>query len=93
MRKSIKKMVLIRTVVTLASMILFTVLNAVNLLKLDRMQNENSKVLEMQNQAQAAKAAHYKWVNSLSDTLYADVDLQALIMQLPVFWDNGFIVT
>ncbi len=74
MRKSIKKMVLIRTVVTLASMILFTVLNAVNLLKLDRMQNENSKVLEMQNQAQAAKAAHYKWVNSLSDTLYADVD-------------------
>ncbi len=72
MRKSIKKMVLIRVIATLVSILLFSFVTTFNLLRIKGMQEDSAKIESVLNQAQLAETAHYKWSGNLSTALYAN---------------------
>lgn len=74
MRKSIKTMVLIRVAATLASVLLFSVMMTVNIIRVDRTEEASSQANSLLSKAQMAEAAHYKWSAGLSNTLYAGAE-------------------
>ena len=71
MRKSINKMVGYRVAAALLSVVLFSVVTTVNILRIKRAEAENAQAFELLNRAQTAEAAHYKWSSGLSNALYA----------------------
>ena len=70
-RKSIKKMVGNRVVAALLSVVLFSVVTTVNIMRIKRAERENAQAVTLLNRAQTAEAAHYKWSSGLSNALYA----------------------
>jgi len=71
MRKSIKKMVFIRVVAALISVLLFSGVTTFNLIRVDKMQTRSTENVAMLTRAQSAETAHYKWSSNLSRALYA----------------------
>ncbi len=79
MRNSIKKMVGIRVILTLAAIILFSVMTTVNLMRIDRTQQASAQANALLDRAQRAEAAHYKWSSNLSNALYAGTEFTGSI--------------
>lgn len=74
MRKSIKKVVGIRVAAALASVLLFSGVTTINVLKLDHMRAMNAEAESVLSRAQSAEVAHYKWSAGLSNALYAGAE-------------------
>ena len=74
MRKSIKRMVGIRVTAALVSVLLFSVTMTVNILRVERTQEDSAQASELLDRSQKAEAAHYKWSNNLSNALYAGME-------------------
>ena len=71
MKKSIKRTVWIRTVAALASILLFSFVTTVNILRIQSVQSSNAQAAALLQRAQGAETAHYKWASNLSNALYA----------------------
>ena len=71
MRKSINKMVGYRVAAALISVVLFSVVTTVNIMRIKNAEAENAGAFVLLNRAQTAEAAHYKWSSGLSNALYA----------------------
>ena len=71
MRKSIKKMVMIRVIATLAAVLLLSAITAVNISRIRTTQAENAAASALLDRIEKAEVAHYKWVTNLSNALYA----------------------
>ena len=74
MRKSIKKMVFIRVIAALVSILLFSGVTTFNLLRIKEMQGDSAATVALLNRAQSAEVAHYKWSSNLSNALYAGTE-------------------
>ena len=79
MRKSIKKLVLIRAVAALASILLFSFVTTANILRIQSVQASNTQAAALLQRAVTAEAAHYKWASNLSNALYAGMDFTGSI--------------
>ena len=73
-KKSIKRTVLIRAVAALVSILLFSFVTTANILRIQSVQNSNTRAAELLQRAQAAETAHYKWASNLSNALYAGAE-------------------
>ena len=71
MRKSINKMVGYRVAAALISVVLFSIVTTVNIMRIKNAEEENAGAFALLNRAQTAEAAHYKWSSGLSNALYA----------------------
>ena len=71
MRKSIKTMVGIRVAAALASVLLFSVMMTINIIRIDRSQELSVQANALLSRALTAEVAHYKWSSNLSNALYA----------------------
>ncbi len=69
-RKSIKRVVAIRVIAALISIILFSVVTTLNIFRIQGFQNLNAQSIELLQRANAAETAHYKWSANLSNALY-----------------------
>ena len=74
MRSSIKKMVGIRVILALASVLLFSIMMTVNILSIEGSQRNSVQANAVLNRAQTAEAAHYRWSANLSNALYAGTE-------------------
>ena len=74
MRKSIKTMVGIRVIAALASVLLFSVMITVNIIRMDRTQERSIQASAVLDRALTAEVAHYKWASNLSNALYAGTE-------------------
>ena len=74
MRKSIKTMVGIRVIAALASVLLFSVMITVNIIRIDRTQERSIQASAVLDRALTAEVAHYKWASNLSNALYAGTE-------------------
>lgn len=74
MSKSIKVNVGFRVVAALASMLLFSVMTTVNIIRIDRTQTKNTQTNSLLARARTAETAHYKWSANLSSALYAGTE-------------------
>ncbi len=79
MRKSIKKMVGIRVAAALLSVLLFSVMITVNIIRVDRTQEKEQNASALLDRAQKAETAHYKWSGNLSNALYAGTEFTGSI--------------
>lgn len=79
MSKSIKVNVGFRVVAALASMLLFSVMTTVNIIRIDRTQTKNTKTNSLLARARTAETAHYKWSANLSSALYAGTEFTGSI--------------
>ncbi len=79
MRKSIKKMVGYRVAAALISVLLFSVMMTVNIIRLDHAQEAANQATTLLDRAQRAEAAHYKWSTGLSNALYTDAEFTGSI--------------
>ena len=70
MRKSIKKMVGIRVIAAIASVLVYSGVTTISLLRIEKAQDANAEANSVLNRAQMAEAAHYKWSGNLSNALY-----------------------
>ncbi len=68
--KSIKRSVLIRVIAALSATLLFSFMITFNLIRIDRTREKADNVTALQDRAQTAECAHYKWVLNLSKALY-----------------------
>lgn len=68
--KSIKRSVLIRVIAALSATLLFSFMITFNLIRIDRTREKADNVTALQDRAQTAECAHYKWVLKLSNALY-----------------------
>ena len=68
-KKSIKRTVLIRAVAALVSILLFSFVTTANILRIQSVQNSNTRAAELLQRAQGAETAHYKWASNLSNAL------------------------
>lgn len=71
MRKSIKKSVLIRIVASICSTLLCCIVVNVGMVQIKNADLENQTAMTLLQEIQLAEIAHYKWCNSLSQTIYA----------------------
>lgn len=74
MSKSIKINVGFRVVAALLSMLLFSAMMTVNIIRIDVMQTENMQTNSLLARARTAETAHYKWSANLSNALYAGTE-------------------
>ncbi len=74
MSKSIKVNVGFRVVAALLSMLLFSAMMTVNIIRIDMMQTENMQTNSLLARARTAETAHYKWSANLSNALYAGTE-------------------
>ena len=74
MRKSIKTMVGIRVIAALASVLLFSVMITINIIRIDRTQERSIQASAVLDRALTAEVAHYKWASNLSNALYAGTE-------------------
>ena len=79
MRKSIKQMVGIRVAAALISVLLFSVMITVNIIRVDRTQEKEQNASALLDRAQKAETAHYKWSGNLSNALYAGTEFTGSI--------------
>ena len=74
MRKSIKTMVGIRVIAALASVLLFSVMITINIIRMDHTQERSIQASAVLDRALTAEVAHYKWASNLSNALYAGTE-------------------
>ena len=74
MRKSIKQMVGIRVIAALVSVLLFSVMMTVSIMRVDRTQESSAQASALLDKSQKAETAHYKWSSNLSNALYAGTE-------------------
>ncbi len=74
MGKSIKRSVWIRVAAALVSVLLFSVMTTVNILRIDGAQTDNEQVSALLDRCRQAEIAHYKWASNLSNALYAGTE-------------------
>lgn len=74
MKKSIKKMVGFRVAAAFASVLLFSFMTTINIIRIDRNEDDMVKVNTLLDRVQTAEAAHYKWASNLSNSLYAGTE-------------------
>lgn len=74
MKKSIKKMVGFRVAAAFASVLLFSFMTTINIIRIDRNEDDMVKVNTLLDRVQTAEAAHYKWASNLSNALYAGTE-------------------
>ncbi|MDE7193222.1 MAG: CZB domain-containing protein, partial [Oscillospiraceae bacterium] len=74
MGTSIKVNVGLRVAATLASMLLFSVMTTVNIVRIDKTQTANTQTNALLAKARTAETAHYKWSANLSNALYAETE-------------------
>ncbi len=79
MRKSIKKLVGIRVVAALASVLLFSFVTTYNIFRIQSIQADNAQAKLLLDNAQKAETAHYKWATNLSNALYAGTEFTGSI--------------
>ncbi len=79
MRNSIRKMVKIRVIMTLGSILLFGFILTYNMTKIKRTEVVNQQSSALLERACAAEVAHYKWVNNLSNALYVGTEFTGSI--------------
>ncbi len=86
MRKSIKTMVGIRVIAALASVLLFSVMITVNIIRIDRTQERSIQASAVLDRALTAEVAHYKWASNLSNALYAGTEFTGSKDPCAVSW-------
>ena len=74
MGKGINKMVMVRVVAAVISILLFSFLTTFNIVRLKSINTDNAKANSLLDRAQKAEVAHYKWVTNLSNALYAGTE-------------------
>ena len=74
MGKSIRKGVLIRVAAALLAVLLFSVMITVNIIRMDRAQNNSRQANALLVRCYQAEVAHYKWASNLSSALYAGTE-------------------
>lgn len=74
MSKSIKVNVGFRVAAALASMLLFSVMTTVNIIRIDRTQTADTQMYNLLAKARTAEIAHYKWSANLSSALYTGTE-------------------
>ncbi|MBD5383848.1 MAG: hypothetical protein HDR72_02465 [Ruminococcaceae bacterium] len=74
MGKSIKVNVGFRVAAALASMLLFSVMMTVNIIRIDRTQTADTQMYNLLAKARTAEIAHYKWSANLSSALYTGTE-------------------
>ena len=74
MGKSIKKSVMIRVICALVTIVLFSVVTTVNILRIEGTQSRSIQASTLLNSIQQAEVAHYKWSANLSNALYAGTE-------------------
>ncbi|MCI8690771.1 MAG: HAMP domain-containing protein [Oscillibacter sp.] len=79
MRNSIKKMVGVRVIAALASVLLFSVMMTVNILSIEGTQKKSTASNDLLSRVQSAETAHYKWSSNLSNALYAGTEFTGSI--------------
>ncbi len=79
MRNSIKKMVGVRVIAALASVLLFSVMMTVNILSIEGTQKKSTASNDLLSRVQSAETAHYKWSSNLSNALHAGTEFTGSI--------------
>lgn len=74
MGKSIKRSVWIRVAAALISVLLFSGMITINIIRMDRAQEANEKSNSLLDRCHQAETAHYKWASNLSNALYANTE-------------------
>ncbi|MDE6131942.1 MAG: CZB domain-containing protein, partial [Oscillospiraceae bacterium] len=74
MSKSIKVNVGFRVAAALVSMLLFSAMTTVNIVRIDHTQKANTQTNALLARARTAETAHYKWSANLSNALYAGTE-------------------
>lgn len=74
MRKSVKLMVGFRVIAAFISVMLFSFLTTMNIMEMERSEEDNVAVHAVLERIQAAETAHYKWATNLSHALYAGTE-------------------
>lgn len=74
MSKSINVNVGARVVAAFLSILLFSVMTTVNIIRIDRIQTANTQTNSLLVRARTAEAAHYKWSTNLSNALYVGTE-------------------
>ncbi len=67
-------MVGFRVIAALASVLLFSVMMTINIIRLDHTQQRNAQAASLLQRAQSAETAHYRWSSNLSNALYAGTE-------------------
>ncbi|MCI8422481.1 MAG: HAMP domain-containing protein [Lawsonibacter sp.] len=79
MRKSIKKMVGIRVAAALVSILLFSLMIVISIVRIQSSQTAASQANALLDRALRAESAHYKWSANLSNALYAGTEFTGSI--------------
>lgn len=79
MRNSIKKMVGVRVIAALVSVLLFSIMVTVNILRIEATQRASVEANSLLSRVQSAETAHYKWASNLSNALYAGTEFTGSI--------------
>ena len=79
MRKGINKMVGIRVIAALFSIVLFSGVTTYNIFRIQYIENETANANDLLNRAQQAETAHYRWASGLSNALYAGTEFTGSI--------------
>ena len=74
MRKGINKMVGYRVAAALLSVLLFSVMMTINILRIQNAQDTAQQAADLLDRAMGAEVAHYKWSSNLSNALYAGAE-------------------
>ncbi len=74
MGKSIKRSVWIRVAAAFVSVLLFSVMITVNIIRMDRADDANKQATSLLSRCHQAEIAHYKWASNLSNALYAGTE-------------------
>lgn len=74
MRKSIKKMIGIRVAAAVISILLFSIVTTVSIIRIKNTQTSNVEANALLDRIQKAEVAHYKWSANLSNALYAGTE-------------------
>ena len=79
MRKGINKMVGIRVIAALFSVVLFSCVTTYNIFRIQYIEKETTQANNLLNRAQQAETAHYRWASGLSNALYAGAEFTGSI--------------
>ena len=74
MGKSINRSVWIRVAAALISVLLFSVMITVSIIRMDRAEAANKQANDLLDRCHQAETAHYKWASNLSSALYAGTE-------------------
>ena len=74
MRKSIKTMIGIRVAAAVVSILLFSIVTTVSIIRIKNTQTSNVEANALLDRIEKAEVAHYKWSANLSNALYAGTE-------------------